>query len=97
MCLNVRDNHVTFIRSRHLEGTDLRCTQEVWRQSCITYEKISLVESHTMIKNHIHALLDRYKIQPTCTDIFGKRGREWLRNLNLPSIKEYVRLPPNVK
>jgi hypothetical protein len=55
MCLNVRDNHVTFIRSRHLEGTDLRCTQEVWRQSCITYEKISLVESHTMIKNHIHA------------------------------------------
>jgi hypothetical protein len=50
-----------------------------------------------MIKNHIHALLDRYKIQPACTDIFGKRGREWLRNLNLLSIKEYVRLPPNVK
>ena len=56
-----------------------------------------LVESRTMIKNHIHALLDGYEIQPTCTDIFGKQGREWLRNLNLPRIKEYVRLPPNVK
>jgi len=42
-------------------------------------------------------LLNRYEIQPTCTDTFGKRGREWLRNLDLPSVKEYVRLPPNVK
>jgi transposase len=52
-------------------------------QRALLRERISLVESRTMIKNRIHTLLDKYEIQPTYTDIFGKRGREWLRSLNL--------------
>jgi len=43
-----------------------------------------------MIKNRIHALLDKYEIQPTYTDIFGKKGREWLRSLSLPSIDQTI-------
>ena len=53
-------------------------------------ERISLVESRTMIKNRIHALLDKYEIQPGYTDLFGKKGLEWLRNLKLPSIDQTI-------
>jgi len=43
-----------------------------------------------MIKSRIHDPLDKYEIQPTYTDIFGKRGREWLRSLKLPSIDQTI-------
>jgi len=64
--------------------------REVRMQRALLRERISLVESRTMIKNRIHALLDKYEIQPTYTDIFGRRGREWLRSLNLPSIDQTI-------
>jgi transposase len=64
--------------------------KEIRMQRALLRERISLVESRTMIKNRIHNLLDKYEIQPTYTDMFGKRGREWLRTLQLPSIDQTI-------
>jgi len=43
-----------------------------------------------MIKNRIHALLDKYEVQPSYTDLFGKKGREWIRTINLPDIDQTI-------
>jgi len=64
--------------------------KDIRMQRALLRERISLVESRTMIKNRIHALLDKYEIQPTYTDMFGKKGREWLRSLNLPGIDQTI-------
>jgi transposase len=64
--------------------------KEIRMQRALLRERISIVESRTMIKNRIHSLLDKYEIQPTHTDIFAKRGREWLRTLQLPSIDQTI-------
>jgi transposase len=36
-------------------------------------------------KNRIHALLDKHDLPYEYTDLFGKRGMEWLRSLQLPT------------
>ena len=64
--------------------------KEIRMQRALLRERISLVESRTMIKNHVHALLDKYEIQSMYTDLFGKRGREWLRSLNLLGIDQTI-------
>jgi transposase len=39
-----------------------------------------------MIKNRIHTLLDRYHVPtPAVSDIFGKRGRDYLAKVELPA------------
>ena len=44
-----------------------------------------LVRSRTRAKNECHAVLARnLKGRPPVTDVFGKRGREWLTALQLP-------------
>lgn len=45
--------------------------------------RIRLVRLQTMLKNRIHALLDRQNIQHGFTDLFGKKGREFLESLVL--------------
>lgn len=60
--------------------------KDIRMQRALLRERISLVESRTMIKNRIHALLDKYEIQSRYTDLFGKKGMKRLKNLNLPSI-----------
>jgi transposase len=50
----------------------------------------SLVEDTVAIKNRIHNLLDRYTLKHEYSDLFGKSGREWLRNLELPSIEKTI-------
>jgi len=59
-------------------------------QRALLRERISLVESRTMIKNQIHALLDKYELTSSYTDLFGKKGMEWLRSLSLPSIDQTI-------
>jgi len=45
-----------------------------------------LVRSRTRAKNECHAVLARnLKGRPPVTDVFGKRGREWLTALQLPA------------
>src|SRR3990172_4777316 len=38
---------------------------------------------HVDIKNHLHALLDKHYLTHNYSDLFGKEGVEWLRNLQL--------------
>jgi transposase len=47
--------------------------------------RAKLVRSRTRAKNECHAVLARnLKGRPPMTDVFGKRGREWLARLELP-------------
>jgi transposase len=64
--------------------------RDIRMQRALLRERISLVESRTMIKNHIHALLDKYEIHCAYTDLFGKKGREWLRSVDLPTIDQTI-------
>jgi transposase len=42
-----------------------------------------------MVKNRIHALLDRYHVvPPPVSDIFGKRGRDYLAKVELPGVAQ---------
>ena len=44
-----------------------------------------LVRSRTGVKNEVHAvLMRRLQGKPPCSDLFGVKGRKWLRSLQLP-------------
>src|SRR5208337_81564 len=45
--------------------------------------RASLIQMRVDVKNRIHALLDKHELTHTYTDLFGKQGLEWLRNLQL--------------
>lgn len=58
---------------------DIRQQKDVLRQRCW------LVRMKTMIKNRVHALLDRNHIDTTAyADLFGKAGRAFLPSVMLP-------------
>ncbi len=52
--------------------------------------RASIVKTRTQIKNPIHNLLDKYNLKPTCTDLFGRKGVEWLLNLQLEPIDKTI-------
>jgi transposase len=52
--------------------------------------RASIVKIRTMAKNKIHTLLDKHGLTSDCSDIFGKRGMEWLRSLELPSLDRLI-------
>jgi transposase len=44
-----------------------------------------LVRTRTRVKNEVHAvLMRRLQGKPPCSDLFGVKGRKWLRRLSLP-------------
>jgi len=45
--------------------------------------RVSLVRERTRVKNRVHALLDKHEVSVGFTDLFGARGRSWLRGLKL--------------
>jgi transposase len=47
--------------------------------------RASLMQMRVEVKNRIHALLDKHELTYEYTDLFGKQGLEWLRNLQLPT------------
>jgi len=48
------------------------------------------------VKNRIHALLDKYWLEPEHSDIFCKGGLEWLHSLKLSEIDQLI-LDSNLK
>ena len=70
--------------------------KEVREQRALLRQRRSLVEDTVAIKNRIHNLLDKYDLKPEYSDLFGKQGREWLRNLQLPAIERTI-LDVNLK
>ena len=69
------------IPKAHIPCAETRKLREIVRQ------RLFLVRLRTMVKNRIHALLDRYHaVPPPRSDLFGKQGRNYLRKLELPSV-----------
>lgn len=62
----------------HIPSQETRALKEMVRQ------RLFLVRMRTMVKNRIHALLDRYRVPPPPgSDAFGKRGRDYLAKVCL--------------
>jgi transposase len=63
----------------YIPGQETRQLREVVRQ------RLFLVRLQTMIKNRIHAVVDRYHVPlPAVSDLFGKGGRAYLSQVRLP-------------
>jgi len=72
---------VDLIPAAYIPGKETRSFKDMIRQ------RVFLVRMRTRLKNRIHVLLDRLHIPlPSVTDIFGKRGTNYLRSLNLPGV-----------
>jgi transposase len=63
---------------------------EVRQQRALLRQRRSLVEDTVAIKNRIHNQLDKYTLKTEFSDLFGKQGREWLRNLQLPPNEKLI-------
>ena len=72
------------VAASYVPDEPIRQQRELLRQ------RRSLVEYTVAVKNRIHSLLDRYNLRHEYSDLFGKSGREWLRNLQLPSIEKTI-------
>ena len=69
------------IPAAYIPGKQTRSYKEMIRQ------RVFLVRMRTRLKNRIHVLLDRLHVPlPSVTDLFGKRGTDYLRKLNLPGV-----------
>jgi transposase len=44
-----------------------------------------LVRQRTRLKNQVHAVLHQQGLHSPMTDLFGRRGRQWLREVKLPA------------
>lgn len=67
----------------HIPGRETRQLREAVRQ------RLFLVRLRTMLKNRIHALLDRHHIvAPPASDLFGKRGRNYLSKVEVPGLAQ---------
>lgn len=69
------------IPAAYIPGKAVRMSREMIRQ------RIFLVRMRTRLKNRIHVLLDRLHLPlPAVTDLFGKRGIDYLRGLKLEGV-----------
>ena len=46
--------------------------------------RATLVRQRTRLKNQVHAVLHQQGLRSPATDLFGKRGRRWLKEVKLP-------------
>src|SRR5256886_1477019 len=46
--------------------------------------RATLVRQRTRLKNQVHAVLHQQGLHSPVTDLFGKRGRQWLAGVKLP-------------
>jgi len=52
--------------------------------------RMAIVKIRTMVKNQIHATVDKHGLSCEYSDMFGMRGMKWLRNLELPSLDNLI-------
>jgi len=68
------------IPEAYAPSKETRAIKRVLRQ------RMFFVRVQTMVKNRVHALLAQHAIElPDMTDLYGKAGRAWLRQLTLPA------------
>lgn len=47
--------------------------------------RVALGQQRTRLKNQVHAVLHQQGLRPPGSDLFGRRGREWLAEVELPA------------
>jgi transposase len=47
--------------------------------------RATLVRQRTRLKNQVHAVLHQQGLRSPVSDLFGRRGREWLQTIKLPA------------
>jgi transposase len=52
--------------------------------------RMGIVKIRTVVKNQIHAIVDKHGFTYPYSDLFGKAGLEWLRSLQLPSMDRLI-------
>lgn len=69
------------VAEAHASPPAVRARKYVLRQ------RVYWVRMRTRLRNRVHALLARQRQlePPACTDLFGKKGLQWLRTLALPA------------
>jgi len=79
------------IPAAYIPGKQTRSYKEMIRQ------RVFLVRMRTRLKNRLHVLLDRLHIPlPSVTDIFGRRGTQYLKKLTLDGVDGEI-LKENLK
>ena len=63
---------------------------EVRRVRALLRQRSSLVRMRTMVKNRVHALLDRYGYRSKWSDLFGVGGMRWLRGLEMDPVDRCI-------
>jgi len=71
---------VDMIPESYIPPRDVRELRELLRY------RAGLVRIHTLLKNKTHAVLIKTGFQNPCSDLFGKKGREWLGTIELKAI-----------
>lgn len=69
-----------YLPDAYILSRDIRDNRELLRY------RLSLVRIRTSLKNRIHAILDKLGIIHPFSDLFGKKGREFLRALPLREV-----------
>lgn len=63
-------------------------SEEAWERRRVLRHRVLMVQMQTKVKNRIHATIDLYPDaeppRPEASDMFGKLGMCWLRQLELP-------------
>jgi transposase len=59
-----------------------------WR--ALVRHRASLVRTSADVKNRVQALLDKYELRSEFSDLFGKRGMEWLSSLKLDAVDQAI-------
>jgi transposase len=69
------------VAEAHASPPEVRARKYVLRQ------RVYWVRMRTRLRNRVHALLARQRQiePPACSDLFGKKGLQWLRTLALPA------------
>jgi transposase len=85
----LKNDRVDSLTLAHLSRCDL--LPRAWMADPNTRERrqqvrlrISLGQHRAAMKNQVHAILHQHGLRAEASDVFGKKGRAWLKNVELP-------------
>ena len=65
-------------------------SKEFREKRSLIRHRISLVRNRTLLEKKVHSLLDEYDYKTDLTDIFGRSGMCWLKELQLDPIDKVI-------
>jgi transposase len=91
----LKNDRVDSATLAHLLRTHL--LPEAWMADLATRElrqatrlRVSLGRERTRWKNQVHAVLHQQGRRPPASDLFGRQGRKWLAEVNLPPMARHA-------